>query len=416
MQNLVSGNLTKNTEKESPMRACVVHSQDVDSVDAVAELIAGAKVALGASLPRVAMLFAGIDHDFAIVLEQINAQWPGISLIGCTTDGEMSSDILFAEDSLALVLLSGDDFHAVSGVARSVSTDVVGSIRGSANDAVQRLAGSGGDGGAPSLCITMPDGLTVSGSAALNALRAALGDAVPVFGGTAGDQWRFKGTKQFHGTEVLQDSVPFLLFDEGVVFSFGVDTGWRPIGREGRVTDVDGHVVRAIDGQPATAFYREFLGDADITHLTEYPLAVTADDGRGYYLRAPGRTDEAAGCIHFLGDVPDGARVHITTTNRDQILDATRTSFQHALDDFPDASGGGGRPALALCISCAGRKQILGSRTQEEVRLVKELLGDVPAVGFYGYGEIARLEKDGVSHYHNETFTTLLLGGRVGSA
>src|SRR6266403_1119205 len=401
MQNLVSGNLAKDTEMESLMRACVVHSQDVDSVDAVAEL------------------FAGIDHDFAIVLEQINAQWPGIALIGCTTDGEMSSHILFAEDSLALVLLSGDDFHAVSGVARSVSTDVAESIRASVNDAVQRLAGKGGNGGAPSLCITMPDGLTVSGSAALNALRAALGDAVPIFGGTAGDQWRFKGTRQFHGTEVLQDSVPFLLFGEGVVFSFGVDTGWRPIGREGRVTNVDGHVVRAIDGRPATEFYREFLGNADITQLTEYPLAVTADDDRGansYYLRAPGRTDEAAGCIHFLGDVPDGARVHITTTNRDQILDATRTSFQHALDDFPKDSGCGGKPALALCISCAGRKQILGSRTQEEARIVNELLGDVPAAGFYGYGEIARLEKDGISHYHNETFTTLLLGGRLGSA
>ncbi len=351
-------------------------------------------------MPRVAMLFAGIDHDFAIVLEQINAQWPGIALIGCTTDGEMSSHILFAEDSLALVLLSGDDFYAVSGVARSVSTDVAGSIRASVNDAVQRLAGRGGgdrrgNGAAPRLCITMPDGLTVSGSAVLNALRA---------------------TRQFHGTEVLQDSVPFLLFGEGVVFSFGVDTGWRPIGREGRVTDVDGHVVRAIDGRPATEFYREFLGNADITHLTEYPLAVTADDDRGYYLRAPSRTDEASGCIHFLGDVPDGARVHITTTNRDQILAATRTSFQHALDDFPKDSGGGGKPALALCISCAGRKQILGSRTQEEARIVNELLGDVPAVGFYGYGEIARLAKDGISHYHNETFTTLLLGGRVGSA
>jgi hypothetical protein len=405
-----------NTKMQSLMRACVVHSQDVDSVDAVAELIAGAKVALGASLPRVAMLFAGIDHDFAIVLEQINAQWPGIALIGCTTDGEMSSHILFAEDSLALVLLSGDDFHAVSGVAKSVSTNVVGSIRTSVNDAVQRLAGRGG---APRLCITMPDGLTVSGSAALDALRAAFGDAVPIFGGTAGDQWRFKGTRQFHGTEVLHDSVPFLLFGEGVVFSCGVDTGWRPIGREGRVTDVDGHVVRAIDGRPATEFYREFLGNADITQLTEYPLAVAADDGRGassYYLRAPGRTDEAGGCIHFLGDVPDGARVHITTTNRDQILAATRSSFQQALDDFPKDFGGGGQPALALCISCAGRKQILGSRTQEEARIVNELLGNVPAVGFYGYGEIARLEKDGISHYHNETFTTLLLGGRVGSA
>src|SRR3954465_4572835 len=150
---------------ESLMRACVVHSKDVDSVDAVAELIAGAQVALGASLPRVAMLFAGIDHDFAVVLEQINAQWPGIALIGCTTDGEMSSHILFAEDSLALVLLSGDDFSAVSGVATSVSTDVAGSIRASTNDAVKRLARSGGgergSGGAPRLCITMPDGLTV---------------------------------------------------------------------------------------------------------------------------------------------------------------------------------------------------------------------------------------------------------------
>src|SRR5256714_10560241 len=125
------------------MRACVVHSQDVDSVDAVAELIAGAKVELGASVPRVAMLFAGIDHDFAIVLEQINAQWPGIALIGCTTDGEMSSHILFAEDSLALVLLSGDDFHAVSGVARLVSTDVAGAISGSANQGGPRLSGTG---------------------------------------------------------------------------------------------------------------------------------------------------------------------------------------------------------------------------------------------------------------------------------
>src|SRR5688572_14735430 len=168
------------------MKACVVHSQDVDSVDAVAELIAGAEVALEGALPRVAMLFAGIDHDFAIVLERLNARWPGISLIGCTTDGEMSSRILFAEDSLALVLLSGDHFHAVSGVARSISADVGGSIRASVDDAVRRLAEKGG---APRLCISLPDGLTVSGSAALDALRAALGDAVPIFGGTAGDQW-----------------------------------------------------------------------------------------------------------------------------------------------------------------------------------------------------------------------------------
>jgi hypothetical protein len=86
------------------------------------------------------------------------------------------------------------------------------------------------------------------------------------------------------------------------------------------------------------------------------------------------------------------------------------------LDDFPKTTGANGKPALALCISCAGRKQILGSRTQEEARIVSELLAGVPSAGFYGYGEIARLAEDGISHYHNETFTTLLLGGRAGSA
>jgi hypothetical protein len=50
------------------------------------------------------------------------------------------------------------------------------------------------------------------------------------------------------------------------------------------------------------------------------------------------------------------------------------------------------------------------------VRIVNELLGDVPAAGFYGYGEIARLAKGGISHYHNETFTTLLLGGQTADA
>src|SRR5256885_14166856 len=159
---------------ESPMRACVVHSQDVDSVDAVAELIAGAKVELGAAVPRVAMLFAGIDHDFAIVLEQINAQWPGIALIGCTTDGEMSSQILFAEDSLALVLLSGDNFSAVSGVARSVSTDVAGAIFARVNDAGHRLGGKGGKGGGAPPFISLPHRLNVSGGPAPPALWGGL--------------------------------------------------------------------------------------------------------------------------------------------------------------------------------------------------------------------------------------------------
>lgn len=52
------------------MRACVIHSVNIGSSDAAAELIAHAKTSLGASVPRVMKLFTRIDHTFANVMEQ----------------------------------------------------------------------------------------------------------------------------------------------------------------------------------------------------------------------------------------------------------------------------------------------------------------------------------------------------------
>jgi hypothetical protein len=381
------------------MQACVVHSTDIDSEDAATEIISGVQRDLGTSAPRAALLFAGIDHDFATVLRRINEAWPGIELIGCTTDGELSSKQGFAEDSLAMVVLTGEDFHVASGVARSVGGDPSNVIRESIVTAKNRL------GSAASFCIATPVSLTVSETAVLGALRDALGNSVPVFGGTAGDQWRFKGSWQFYGSEVLQDSVPFLLFGGGIAFSFGVETGWYPMGREGRVTNTEGNILRAINGKPATDFYRELLGNVDITHLGEYPLAVFEGKETSYYLRASSHTDEASGVLHFVGDIPEGSRVRISSTTRDQIIEATNNALRRAVAEFP-----GKKPALVLCFSCAGRKQVLGSRTSEESQVVRNLLGAVPAVGFYGYGEIAPIEKNGISQFHNETFVALILG------
>jgi len=43
----------------------------------------------------------------------------------------------------------------------------------------------------------------------------------------------------------------------------------------------------------------------------------------------------------------------------------------------------------ALFFSCAARKLLLGTRTEEELHVIRGALGeDVPICGFYGYGEI----------------------------
>ena len=50
----------------------------------------------------------------------------------------------------------------------------------------------------------------------------------------------------------------------------------------------------------------------------------------------------------------------------------------------------GAELGAALFFSCTARKTLLGTRTREEIKLVRDMLGEgVPACGFYGYGEIS---------------------------
>jgi hypothetical protein len=248
--------------------------------------------------------------------------------------------------------------------------------------------------------------MTVSDSAVVRELRSALGAEIPIFGATAADQWRFTGTRQFFGSHVLEDAVPFVLMGGDLLFSYAVKPGWSPLGRTGIVTLADGNVIKMIDEQPATEFYRHYLGNVDISQLVEYPLAIFPGESEEFYLRACESIDDAKGWLNFFGDVPAGARVQITQATREDVLRSARETLHQARDDYP-----GDTPSLLLCFICSGHKQLLGSRTAEEGQLAVEVLdASVPVVGFYGYGEIAPISAGGPTHFHNETFVALVLG------
>lgn len=377
----------------------MAHSDDVDAQDAAIELVAKAREKLNGERPVLGLLFAAIDYEAEIILSTILDAFPGIELIGCTTDGELSSELGFSEDSVVLCLIAGDDVSVACGVARDVSVSPEAAIRASVEEAARRL------GSAPRLCLTTPTSMTVSESAIVRELRSALGPDTPIFGATAADQWRFEGTRQFFGQQVLQDAVPFVLLAGEILFSFAVKPGWSPLGRQGVVSEADANVVKVIDGEPATAFYRHYLGDVDISQLVEYPLAVFPHEGDEFYLRACQSIDEDKGWLNFFGDIPPGSRVQITQATREEVLRSARDTLVQARGDYPGAA-----PSLLLCFICSGHKQLLGSRTSEEGQIARELFNDLPVAGFYGYGEITPLSQGGMTHFHNETFVALLLG------
>ena len=217
--------------------AYVGHSEEADADAAVEEILEQCRAGLDGAVPRAGLLFAAIDFDHQALLCEITRAFPEMALIGCTTDGEISSELGFREDSATLILFVSDTIDITSGVGRGVSTDAAQACR-SAVEAAQAKTDK-----PARLCLATPEGLTIDGHLVTATLQHAVGPDIPMFGALAGDQWRLKGTKQFYGTEVLTDAIPVLLLSGDFHFSYGVATGWHQVGEVGRVTKAAGSVV-----------------------------------------------------------------------------------------------------------------------------------------------------------------------------
>jgi hypothetical protein len=382
-------------------RMAVGHSDDVDPETAADEAIDQCERALGGVSPTAGLLFAAFDIDPEEVLARVRRRLPDIELTGSTSAGEMSSVLGFQEGSVALALFASDTVDITSGLG----TGLVDDPDGAAHRAV-REARSKTD-KAPSLCITTPSIAGRLPAPLLAALRRELGD-VPILGGGSAPAVAQGGSDiafQFHDDDLVQDAVPVLLFSGPLSYSFGIDTGWTPVGPRGRVTRVSMSMIEEIDGQPAIRFYERYLG-AGAKPGQANPLAVYEDGAPDFYLRVPVFHDETTGAIAVAGGAALGAEVQLTVAVTDEIFDGVRSAVTKAVTRFPKDH----EPDAALVFSCAVRKYLLGSRTGTELDIARHELGtDLPVFGFYCFGEIAPLES-GSDRFHNETIVAVLLG------
>jgi hypothetical protein len=380
------------------LKVAVGHSNDPDSQSAIDEVLEQCISSLAGETPKAGILFAAIDFEHSLILQRIHQVFPGIELIGGTTDGEISSVLEFQQDSLTLMVFCSDDIEIKAGIGREVSNNSVEAAR----QAVEQAQGNST--AKAQLCLTVPEGFSASGVLMLDSLRRSLGQSVPIIGGLAADQWRFQKTYQFFRSEVLSDTVPILIFSGALLFSHGIASGWHPIGQKSRVTKVDKNIVYEIDGQPTLDFYHHYFGE--FLPSSEYPIAIFDVEEKHFYLRAANVFNYDSGSITFFSDIPDQAVVQIAETTREDILAASQSSMMKALENYP-----GREPEAALLVSCASRRKILGTRTKEEYQIVKNCLTKaLPSCGFYSSGEIAPLEQKGQTEFHNKTFVTLLLG------
>jgi hypothetical protein len=384
--------------------AAVGHSEDPDAHRAAEEIREQCEKRLAGHRPKAGMLFAAIDFDHEELIAAVNKFWHGLELIGCTTDGEVSSDLGFLEDSAVLILFASDAIDITAGVGRRAGEDTSTACRDAVKMARSKTALQ------PAICVTTPESLTCSGQQIVDSLVSELGMGVPLVGGTAGDQFRINKTYQFFGNEVLADSVPLLLFSGPLDYSFSVGIGCKQVGTKGTVTKSEGTILHEIDSAPAAEFYRKMMGSATMS-ATETPLAVLDENGEIDYMRtAAGDFNPQTGALTMFADTQEGSRVQLATTDRDSLVDSCGQAARVAGGRFP----AGKRPDAALVFSCAGRKVLLGTRTAEEQQALADVVDpSVPCAGFYTYGEISpSVSLEAGARFHNHTIVTVLLGER----
>lgn len=330
----------------------------------------------------------------------LRAMCPQAIILGCSTGGVIMGRT-FLENTVIATLVSFD---------RTTLKSVVGRLQDHADVyALSRhLAGNLPADGLKHVFV-LSDGLAINGCTLASGLAEFLPPTVGITGGLAADGERFKSTHILHETEVMSDSVACLgFYGEALEVGQGSRGGWLPFGPERLVTASHRNVLMELDGESALELYERYLGKHAKNlpasgHL--FPLHVREAGGTNWVVRTILGLDRGKNALIFGGDIPHGATARLMRGNMDNLLDGAKDAARKAR--LP------GSDALAILVSCVGRKMLLKQFVEEEIDSVAQNLEpDTTLTGFYSYGEIADGESGESCCLHNQTMTITVLRER----
>jgi len=221
----------------------------------------------------------------------------------------------------------------------------------------------------PELLVELSDGLQggflVGGIASAEQLAAQIADRA-VGGGLSG-----------------------VLFGGGVAISTGLSQGCGLIGHKHRITRAQRNIIQTIDDRPALEVFKEEIGEVlarDLRRVGGYifaALPIAGSDTGDYLVRNLIGVDPERGLLAIGDMVTPGTEIQFARRDAETARDDLRRMIEGLKARLP------GPPRGALYHSCLGRGRNLFGEDSAELRLVQELLGDVPLAGFYANGEIS---------------------------
>lgn len=374
---------------------------DVKQVQ-ISELNAAALSDLPSLRPDLVLVFAGIDQlrrpDTYSILR---TAFPDAVLAGCSSAGEITARGM-SDHTCVVTAIKFDAVKvraAIGQVTTMEQSEGTGTSLGAALKAPDLRA-----------VLVFGKGVGINGSALIAGMTAAVGTAVPVSGGLAGDGGAFTETLTVTPTGLDPDGIVAVgFYGDGLRISHGSFGGWQPFGPPRKVTRSVGNILYELDDRSALDLYKDYLGeyakDLPASGLL-FPFEMLDADHRSVGLiRTILGIDAEAGALILAGDIDANGYLRLMHANNEGLVDGAEIAARRARD-----AAEGGQGGLGLLVSCVGRKLVMGDAVDEEVEAVSHILGrELPLAGFYSYGEIAPFSSTTECKLHNQTMTVTFL-------
>ncbi len=249
----------------------------------------------------------------------------------------------------------------------------------------------------------LSDGHLVNGTEVVDAFNEIFEGKLPFTGGLAGDGTRFEKTLVGLDQAPAEGTIAAIgFYGDSIQVGYGTEGGWEPFGPERKITKAENNVLYEMSGQSALELYKEYLGDyaKELPGASlNFPLSITDSDGTKI-IRTILAIDEEKQSMTFAGDMPVGAMAQLMRSTTDDLTDGAEDAAEQCSQQSGEA------PELVICVSCVGRRIVMGSFVDDEMDVVREKMGGAATItGFYSYGEIAPFAKSMDCKLHNQTMT-----------
>ena len=350
-------------------------------------------------IPTLAICFISKSLNLAAISQHLDAA--GISIFGCTTNGEFIDEEP-EKKSAAILLLEMNRQHFQIYFEEFTQLNYREVAKNITQKAKMKFT-------TPAFLIGTSNA-AADGEEVLRGIEEVAGPTVNAFGGAAGDDYSFTETFVFTNGKDSGNGMVCIAVDEAYIKIKGIATcGWKPVGTVKLVTKSEGNHVYMVDNLPVLDLTAKYGGIENVTPDNQNLLVEIAANfplqlqrGKGDPIMRPGLViDWTDRSYYTSGTVPQGSKVRFSLPPDWDVMEKVVKGVEHLkATEMPEAD------ALVV-FSCAGRILSLGPLMSQELEGVKNVW-NVPMAGMFSNAELGRAT-GGNLEMHNLTTCCIAL-------